>query len=61
MDPTVVALAGVVSTLAGVLYKALLARAERAERAEEFWRARALTNIGMTDIALEEGEKRSQP
>jgi hypothetical protein len=61
IDPIVVALGGVVSTLAGLLYRALLQRADRAERSEEFWRDRALTHIGMTDLALDEAEKRRKP
>ena len=63
MDPivAVTALAGAVSTLATVVYRLLIHRAERAEQAETFWRDRALTYLGMADIAADEAEKRRRP
>jgi hypothetical protein len=59
IDPALVAVAGALSTVAGLLYRSLLHRAERAERAEVFWRDRALRQAGFTDLALDEAEKRS--
>lgn len=60
MDPivAVTALAGAVSTLATVVYRLLIHRAERAEAAADFWQTKALTYLGMADIAADEGEKR---
>ena len=59
LDPIVIALAGAVSGLAGILYKALIQRAEKAETDAAFWREKALGQLGMTDLALDEAEKRS--
>lgn len=61
LDPIIVTLAGAVTTLAGIVYRLLIARAERAERGEEFWRGKALLYLGMSDLASENAEKRSQP
>jgi hypothetical protein len=60
IDPIVGALAATVTALAGVLYRTLLQRAERAERDAEFWRNQVLTQIGKTDLALDEAERRKR-
>ena len=59
LDPIVIALAGAVSTLAGILYRALIHRAEKAEKDASFWRDKFFGQLGMTDLALDEAEKRS--
>ena len=58
LDPALVAVAGALSTVAVAFYRSLIQRAERAEKAEEFWRDRALTNIGMTDVAVDAAKRR---
>lgn len=58
IDPTVVAVAGALSTVAGLLYRALLQRAEKAEKDAEFWRGKFFGQLGMTDLALDEAERR---
>ena len=62
MDPVVAvtALAGAVTTLAGIIYRLLIHRAERAEASETFWRNRALEQTGMTDIAVDAAKRRRQ-
>lgn len=49
----VVALGGVVSTLAAVIFRAMEQRAKRAEDAEVFWRDRALTGTGLAQMAID--------
>lgn len=59
IDPALVAVAGALSTVAGLLYRNMLHRAERAEADARFWRDRALAQVGMTTMAIEEAERRS--
>lgn len=59
IDPALVAVAGALSTVAGLLYRELLKRAERCEAETRFWRDRALRLAGLAELALEEAEKRS--
>lgn len=59
IDPALVAVAGALSTVAGLLYRAMLHRAERAEEEAQFWRDKALAQIGMTAIAIDAAEARS--
>lgn len=66
IDPIVAALATVVSTLAGFLYRALVKRAEDAEKrtakAEAdaaWWRDKYLIQVGMTELATDAAEKRT--
>jgi len=61
IDPTLVAVAGALSTVAGLLYRALLHRAERAEDDALFWRERYLASMGFAGMALDEAERRSEP
>lgn len=61
MDPVVAALAGAVTTLAGIVYRLLIARAEKAEKSAATWEERYFRQIGMTDLALDEAEKRREP
>lgn len=56
MDPVVVALGGVVSTLAAVIFRAMEQRAKRAEDAEVFWRDKALTSMGLAQMAVDVAE-----
>ena len=51
IDPLLVAVAGALSTVAGLLYRQLLQRAERAEKSEIYWRDRALLGTGLAEIA----------
>jgi hypothetical protein len=60
MDPYVAALASVVSALALALYRALLLRCERAEKAEQFWMMRALASTGLAELALDHVEKEAR-
>lgn len=59
IDPALIAVAGALSTVAGLLYRSLLLRAERAEADAKFWRDRALAQVGMTSIAIKEAERLS--
>ena len=61
IDPALVAVAGALSTVAGLLYRQLLQRAERAEEDADYWRDEALKNIGLAAIATDVAEKRSRP
>lgn len=58
LDPALIAVAGALSTVAGLLYRELLKRSERCEAETKFWRDRALRLTGLADLALEEAEKR---
>lgn len=59
IDPALVAVAGALSTVAGLLYRSLIHRAEKAEAAEVFWRDKFFGQLGMTDLALDEAERRA--
>jgi hypothetical protein len=59
IDPALVAVAGALSTVAGLLYRQLLQRADVAEKDRDFWRDKALENIGLAAIATDVAEKRS--
>lgn len=58
IDPALVAVAGALSTVAGLLYRQLLQRAERAEEDADYWRDKALVNHGLAQIATDAAEKR---
>ena len=58
IDPALVAVAGALSTVAGLLYRQLLQRAERAEEEADYWRDKALESTGLAQIATDEAEKR---
>lgn len=58
IDPVVVALGGAITTMAGVLFRELVKRAERAEADAAEWEARYFRQVGMTDLAIDETEKR---
>ena len=60
-DPIVVAVTGALTTVVGLFYKSLLSRAEKAEREVAFWRDKYLGQRGMTDLALDEAERRATP
>jgi hypothetical protein len=59
IDPALVAVAGALSTVAGLLYRQLLQRAERAEEDADYWRDKALASTGQAQIATDVAEKRS--
>jgi len=61
IDPALVAVAGALSTVAGLLYRQLLQRAVAAEEESDFWRDKALENIGLAAIATDVAEKQSKP
>ena len=58
MDPATVAVAGALSSVAALLYRQLLLRAERAEADALYWRERALTQMGLADIATDVAERK---
>lgn len=60
IDPAIIGVAGALSTVAGLLYRQLLLRAEHAEADARFWRDRALAQAGLTTLAIEEAERLSQ-
>ena len=60
MDPIVVAVTGALTTVVGLFYRALLQRAEKAEKDAEFWRGKFFSQLGMTDLALDEAERRDR-
>lgn len=53
-----IAVAGALSTVAGLLYRELLRRAEAAERERDFYRRKWLAGIGLAEIATDEAAKR---
>lgn len=57
IDPALVAVAGALSTVAGLLYREMVKRAERCEVEAGFWRDRYFRLAGLADIALDEAEK----
>lgn len=59
IDPIVAGLVTAVTTLAGLYHQALIRRAERAEQEAADWQRRYFRQIGMTDLALDEAERRS--
>ena len=58
MDPIYLALGGAVSGLAGIIFRIQEQRIKRAETGELFWRGKFFAQLGMTDMALDEAEKR---
>ena len=58
IDPIVAALAGTISTMAVVIFRLLMQRAERCEAEAVFWRDKALLYFGMADMAVDEAKKR---
>ena len=58
IDPALVAVAGALSTVAGLLYRQLDHRAVAAEKDRDFWRDKALENIGLAAIATDLAEKK---
>ena len=60
MDPIYVALGTAITGLAGVVYRTLDQRAKRAEDEALFWREKALTAMGLAEIATDVARKRSR-
>ena len=60
MDPIYIALGGAVSALAGLIYKDLTSRVKSAEEDRDFWREKALTAMGLAEIATDVARKRSR-
>lgn len=60
IDPALVAVAGALSTVAGLLYRELLRRAERCEKEVAFWRDRALLSSGLATYASEVAEAQAK-
>ena len=60
LDPALVAVVGALTTVSGLFYRALVQRAERAERDADFWRDRALDGTGLAEIAADVAEGRTQ-
>lgn len=60
MDPIILALGGTVSALAGVIFRIQEQRAKRAEEAELYWRDKALTSMGLAQMAVDVAEKRKR-
>ena len=58
MDPALVAVAGALSTVAAVLFRIEEKRIKDAETEALFWRDKYLGQLGMTDLALDEAERR---
>jgi hypothetical protein len=58
-NAALVAVAGALSTVAGLLYRQLLQRAERAEAEARFWRDHWITQVGLADMALEQAERQA--
>lgn len=58
IDPALVAVAGALSTVAGLLYRQLLQRAERAEEDADYWRDKALESHGLAQIATDVAESK---
>lgn len=58
LDPSLAAVATALSAVAGLLYRSLLQRAERAEKAALFWQERYLASMGLAGMALDEAERR---
>lgn len=56
----VIALGGVVSSLAAVVFRLQEQRAKKAEEGETYWRDMALTNMGLAKMAADEAEKRKR-
>jgi hypothetical protein len=56
MDPALVAVAGALSTVAGLLYRELLRRAVAAEAKAAFWEERYLTRVALSELDADEGE-----
>lgn len=52
----VVALGGVVSTLAAVVFRLQEQRAKKAEEGEVYWREKALTSMGLAQMAVDVAE-----
>lgn len=61
LDPALAAVVGALSTVAGLLYRQLLQRAERAEEDADYWRDKALESMSLAQIATDVAEKRSTP
>lgn len=59
LDAYLAAVTGALTTVAGLLYRALLHRAERAEADAHYWRERYLASLGIAGMALDEAERRS--
>ena len=59
LDPALIAVAGALSTVAGLLYRELVRARDEAKADAAEWEARYFRQVGMTDIATDEVEKRS--
>ena len=53
IDPVVAALATAIVSIAGVLYRELVKRAERCEAEASFWRDRYLGMVGVAEVAVD--------
>lgn len=60
LDPALIAVAGALSTVAGLLFREMTKRSERCEKEAEFWRDRALRLGGLAELALDEAERRGK-
>jgi hypothetical protein len=58
IDPALVAVAGALSTIAGLFYRHLLKERDECKADAVFWRDKWLAQAGMTEIALSEAERR---
>lgn len=58
LDPALIAVAGALSTVAAVLYRELVKARDEAKAEAAEWEARYFRQLGLTDLALEEAEKR---
>lgn len=63
MDPAIIigAVATALSTVAGLLYRELLRRAEAAEQNAIYWRDRAILSQGLSELSTDEAERRRKP
>lgn len=57
-DPVVVALAGTIVTLSGLLYRQLLKQIDELKAEVKFWRTRYFSALGRAEIAADEAVKR---